>query len=244
MLQIGVCDDDLIFLERAKGCLKALLQERNMEGEIHIFENVEQLKTYIEEGKTLNILFLDIVFQEFQENAKGGNGIFIGKNMNRMLPRCQIVFVTNYDEYCMDVYEVEHRGFIVKTEFEKRLNRTFEILFEQKKLVTFTCKGKSITYAMADICYAERGRRISKIVPFDVTREDGQVINQSFEEVCRQLSGKNFVRCHNGYVVNLCEVKTYMADGFLMNNGEFIAISRKYRNPVRDRFLEWQQEWL
>lgn len=242
MLQIGICDDDILFLEKAQKCLRKILQEKKMEAEIHIFENVECLKIFIEqEEKTLNILFLDIVLGE---KVGGVSGIIIGKSINRAIPRCQIVFVADCIEYCMDVYEVEHRGFIIKDEFEKRLNRTFELLFEQKKLLTFPSKGGQITYPAADICYVERGRRISKIVTFYSKGKEGQIINLFFEEVCRRLEDRNFVRCHNGYLVNLNEVKTYTPDGFLMSNGEFISISRRYRNIVRERFMEWQQEWL
>lgn len=242
MLQIGICDDDKIFLKKAKNCLQNLLGEKSLEAEIHLFDNAESLKKYIEqEDKALNILFLDIVFRE---NTEGKNGIFVGKSINRAIPRCQIIFVTNYNEYSMDVYEVEHRGFLVKDEFEKRLNRTFELLFEQRKLLTVYSRGRQFTFAVADICYVERGRRISKIVTFDSNSENGQVVNISFEEMCTRIKGRNFVRCHNGYLVNLQEVRTYTPEGFCMSNGEFIAISRRYRNTVRDHFLEWQQEWM
>lgn len=242
MLQIGICDDDKIVLKKAEGCLQNLLREKSLEAEIYIFDNAKSLINHIEqEEKTLNLLFLDIVLSE---NAEGKNGIFVGKGINRVIPRCQIIFVTNYNEYSMDVYEVEHRGFIIKDEFEKRLNRTFELLFEQKKLLTVSVKGKQLTFAVADICYVERGRRISKIVTFDSNSEIGQVVNISFEEMCIRITGRNFIRCHNGYLVNLQEVRTYTPEGFFMSNGEFIAISRRYRNAVRDRFLEWQQEWM
>lgn len=242
MLQLGICDDDRIFLNRAAKCLNDYYQENQVDFKIHFFESAKSLISYIEQPEnTLNILFLDI---ELDEKAAGEDGISAGRIINRIMPGCQIIFITNHNEYSMDVYEVVHRGFIVKSEFEKRFERALEILVEQNRLLTVSDKGKKITYVVSDICYIERGRRICRIVTADSCRDESSVINQLFEEVCGRIEGSNFVRCHNSYMVNLCQVRTYAQEGFLMSNGEFIPISRRYRNTVRDHFLEWQQKWM
>ncbi len=242
MLQLGICDDDCIFLSRAGKCLEKYYQEKRVNIEIHYFESAQSLISYIEQpGNMLNILFLDI---ELGEKAAGEDGISIGRIINRIMPGCQIIFITNHNEYSMDVYEVEHRGFIVKCEFEKRFERALELLVEQNRLLTVSGRGRTITYVVSDICYVERGRRICRIVTADSCRDESPVINQLFEEICGRIAGSNFVRCHNSYMVNLCQVRTYAQEGFLMSNGEFIPVSRRYRNTVRDHFLEWQKKWM
>ncbi|MGN0294077.1 MAG: LytR/AlgR family response regulator transcription factor [Lachnospiraceae bacterium] len=192
-------------------------------------------------GNELHVLFLDI---ELGKKAAGENGISAGRTINQMLPGCQIIFVTNHNEYSMDVYEVEHRGFIIKSEFENRFERALELLVKHSRLLTVNVKGKNVIYSLADICYIERGRRSCRLIMADSRREENPVIYQPFEEICGRIGNRSFVRCHNSYLVNLCYVRTYAQDGFLMSSGDRIPISRRYRNAVRDRFMEWQGKWV
>lgn len=242
MLQIGICDDDHIFLDRAGKCLEVFFRERNIRAEIYFFDSAESLMSgSLRSGHELNVLFLDI---ELGKSAADGNGISVGRNINQMMPGCQIIFVTNYNEYSMDVYEVEHRGFIIKSEFENRFERALELLVKQSRLMAVNVKGQNVIYSLADICYIERGRRSCRLIMADSGREENPVINQSFEEICGRIGNRSFVRCHNSYMVNLCHVRTYVQDGFLMSSGDRIPISRRYRKAVRDQFMEWQGKWV
>lgn len=242
MLQIGICDDDHIFLDRAGKCLEVFFRERNIRAEIYFFDSAESLMSGgLRPGHELNVLFLDI---ELGKSAADGNGISVGRTINQMMPGCQIIFVTNYNEYSMDVYEVEHRGFIIKSEFENRFERALELLVKQSRMMAVNVRGQKVIYSFADICYIERGRRSCRLIMADSGREENPVINQSFEEICGRIGNRSFVRCHNSYMVNLCHVRTYAQDGFLMSSGERIPISRRYRNAVRDRFMEWQGKWV
>ena len=105
MIKIGICDDDIFFLNRAEKDLKNYITGKQLEAELYLFRDEKQLNDYIQKGNILNLLFLDIVFEQ-------ENGISIARRINHLLPRCQIVFVTNYNEYSMDVYDADHVGYI------------------------------------------------------------------------------------------------------------------------------------
>ena len=54
----------------------------------------------------------DVIFMDIK--LADGNGIQVARNLLRFLPSAQIIFVSGYDDYYLDVYEVEHIYFIKK----------------------------------------------------------------------------------------------------------------------------------
>ncbi len=237
MIKIGICDDDIFFLNRAEKDLKNYITGKQLEAELYLFRDEKQLNDYIQKGNILNLLFLDIVFEQ-------ENGISIARRINHLLPRCQIVFVTNYNEYSMDVYDADHVGYILKNEFSQRLEQTFRHILNQKKFLTLPSNGTQVSVFLTDICYIERGRRICKIVNWNQKQDEERVVQISFDKLESMLTSDCFIRCHHSFIVNLHEVRVYTTGSFTMSNGVTIPISRRYRNAVQDCFLDWQKGWL
>lgn len=60
----------------------------------------------------MHIMFMDIEMSD-------ENGIDLAMEVNRKWPKCQVVYLTNYWSYAMEVYETRHVYYIVKEKFEK-----------------------------------------------------------------------------------------------------------------------------
>lgn len=73
-----------------------------------------------------------------------------------------------------------------------------------------------------------------------MNRQELQLITR-LEEIEQMLSKdlNDFLRCHKSFVVSLNHVTTYSKKEFGMNNGIVIPISRRYKENVNLRFLEW-----
>ena len=117
MLSVYVCDDSPQFASELVG------QIRNMTaaGKYHAsaYTTADQLMTALKSGKIPDIVFMDIEFGE-------ANGIELAREL---FPdgRTQIVFITNYIDYCSDVYEAKHAYFIRKPVTRERLLKALEI---------------------------------------------------------------------------------------------------------------------
>lgn len=236
MLQIAVCDDDIFFLKTAKELLSVYTKENLLDAEILLFELSTELEEFLKNtGNKLDLLFMDIELDAL-------NGIELAQIVNRLRPNCKIAFLTNYLSYATDVYNVAHCHYVIKPEFEQRLDGVFKNFFlgTGGKAVVASVKGKNVIYERQKICYVERGRRSCVIV----TNDNAEKVNTCFEDICSQLEEPLFVRCHNSYIVNLNEVSILRSNGLTMKNGEVIAVSRKYKERVRQCFLKWQEVWL
>ena len=55
----------------------------------------------------MHILFMDIEMSD-------ENGIDLAMEVNRKWPKCQVVYLTNFWSYAMEVYETRHVYYIVK----------------------------------------------------------------------------------------------------------------------------------
>ena len=58
------------------------------------------------------------------------------------------------------------------------------------------------------------------------------------------LTDERFLTCARGIVVNLSHVKDIRKDGFLMDNGEFVPISRRLYPSVKNTYIDFQFEHI
>ena len=95
-LRIGICDDKPEWLEKAGDTVKRCAEQMQKKVEMYFFQNGSELRK--EEHPKMHILFMDI-------EMPGESGIDLAMEVNRKWPECQIIYLTNYWSYAMDVYE-------------------------------------------------------------------------------------------------------------------------------------------
>ena len=90
---------------------------------------------------------------------------------------------------------------------------------KQEKLFVIT-RSRNITIDIKNIVYVESRRR--KVAIF--TRDENLEIYGTMMDMEKRL-GKNFYRCHRGYIVNLACVAEYNTDSITLNNSEKIYMA-------------------
>ncbi|MDO4557059.1 MAG: LytTR family DNA-binding domain-containing protein [Lachnospiraceae bacterium] len=230
-LNVMICDDDPMWIEKSKKYLQDFSKETSSPIQIEISNSKEDLKKY--EGAPIDVLFLDIELGD-------EHGIEIAKAVKDKWGNCQIVFVTNYLFYAMDVYDVEHTYFVIKEQFQQRLPDVFkkvlhELEHREKKLLFHTIENKEIILHADEILYFERNSRITNII----TNRGRFEIRDKINEIAPRLSQLDFVRCHNSYLVYLPAIQEMSNTYLMMENQEKIIISRAYKRHVKEQFLKW-----
>lgn len=231
MWDVLICDDDSVFLE----CLKKSVQKiiGGSIGEVRTFENKEQIIFYISEHPNeINIILLDM-------NLGESSGIEVGKQICEFQPNSQIIFVSGYDGFYLEAYEVEHIYFLKKPLEERKLKKAFDRAFQKldaiKKSVFIVMNKRGIQKInLNDILYFEKDKRKMHIH----TRKECITDYKKFEEIKLQLDFR-FVRCHYSYMVNISQVKKLENKKFYFENGSEVPISKKYYSDVRDEFLDY-----
>lgn len=151
----------------------------------------------------------------------------------------QIIYMTSKIEYCTEVYETRHCGFLLKPIRLERLIRDVQRalrLLEAKKAKGIVVQRGSSLHILSpqSLLYVESHGRVLKIIT------DSEIIEtyDKIDHFSFQLD-KRFLQCHKSYLVNMERVKRYCGDSFLMGNGVTIPISQSRRKTVRQQFLDY-----
>ena len=120
MLEIAVCDDDIADLECAVNMLHKIFTSQKIAYHIEQFASANQM---LENISRIDIGILDISMEEL-------NGIKLGRKLKEKFPDVKLVYITSYEEYCMQVInEVHAFSFLCKPlEYDKLELQILELL--------------------------------------------------------------------------------------------------------------------
>ena len=179
----------------------------------------------------------DVLLTEIE--LRGYNSITIIAQYLKESSPLQIIYMTPKIEYCTEVYETRHCGFLLKPIRLERLvrdvQRALRLLEAKKAKGIVVQRGSSIhILSPQSLLYVESHGRVLKIVT------DSEIIEtyDKMDHFSFQLD-KRFLQCHKSYLVNMERVKRYCGDSFLMSNGTMIPISQSRRKIVRQQFLDY-----
>ena len=113
-MKILLVDDEELQLTRLQNAVEKALTE----GEYLAYTNPVQ--AWAENAdKEIDIAFLDIEMPII-------NGIQLAKNLKRVNPQINIIFVTAYDNYALDAYKLHASGYVTKPVSEQKVREEVE----------------------------------------------------------------------------------------------------------------------
>ena len=160
MYQIGICDDGKNTCAFIEDVVLKYGKKRNVKMDIHVWNSGEELCAYLETGKQLDILYLDI---ELFEVSGIDAGIFIRKQMENHT--MQIIYISGKQSYAQQLFKVQPMDFIVKPIEEEKIEETLalalKIVGRNTKRFEFQL-GKEYYYVpYGDIlCFVSDGRKV------------------------------------------------------------------------------------
>lgn len=241
MIKVAICDDE----KNIRSYLASLIRGQKAECEITEYASADE---YLSSGMGHDLLFLDI---ELEGSAPGMDGNTInGMGMARQIRGMEqikqpvIIFVTGYEKYVYDAFEVEALGYLVKPVNEQKFAEVFsraqdKILSEteqKKKTLLIQYAGANKAIPLDHIYYMES--RKHKVVLYT---KDGELeYYAKIGELEEELRGQ-FCRIHKGYLVNLSCVDEYSRTEIMLTNGDKLPLSKyKYEDFVK-AYLRFMQ---
>lgn len=169
------------------------------------------------------------------------SGISLAQEILSFIPDAQIIFMSGYDAYYEDVYDVNHIYFLQKPVREEALTKALAIAHNhllEAKQNCFYVENKSGRFVVpySKIFIFEKQNR--KII---LRGKEGAEICSfygKFEEILPQLP-THFCRCHNGIIVNMEKTAKISQNSFIMQDGQYVAISRSHRNTALCAFASY-----
>lgn len=220
-MNIAIVDDEKIIREQIKGLI-----EKQMKGccqdicQPDAYETGDEL---LVAGKHFDIIFLDI-------QMEGKDGIETARELRKREEDAVLIFVTGIREYVFEAFDVAAFHYLLKPIEEAKFAEVFARAKEEAKKrkaqgreqLFIRTRNRNITLDRKDILYVEnRGRKVEIHTPGEVIE-----VYAVMKELEEQL-GRNFYRCHRGYLVNMAHIAEYSNGSIRLGNGENIYLAKE-----------------
>lgn len=232
MFQIAICDDDKYLCAELEKQLLKYGQNFQEKVEVEVFYNGQDLWQTMENGYEADLLFLDIRMQYL-------DGIELGKRIRDMLSndRTQIVYISEYDSYAMELFQVRPLHFLKKPLKEKAVTsvvqKAWQLLEKQKQHYCYYSGKNMYKVLVQDILYfSSQGKKITLH-----TKTEEREFYSKLSEVIASLKNFNFISIHKSYFVNFLHITEVRRNEIILTNGETLPISNSKKETVQQFVL-------
>lgn len=233
MLNIVICDDESILLQKVRSKLEEFMGNKNYPYVINTFTSGhELLRSCIKEPGGYQLALLDINIGENED------GFSVAEKLRQVYQdKIMIIFLTAHDEYVFQCFEYSPFAFLRKskleTELEPILERAFIQLSKHKNDVKIfkTMQGER-KIDLAKIMYFERIGRKTIIV----TEEESYETNYQLIQIEEMIKDNDFIMIHRSIIVNMKYIFSIEKDNVVLENREQLPLSRHRIKEVKKAF--------
>ena len=229
MIRIAICDDEA----NTRAYLSSLIRAQSCPCEIVEYASAGDC---LADTQELDLLFLDI---ELAPSGSGLDGMALARTIRERTtgPQPVIIFVTGYERYVFDAFDVGAFQYLLKPVDEEKFAQVFtravaQIGTAREKpgpVLTLQSANASKTVPLDSICYIESSNHKVELHLKDGVFACYAKIGDLEVELQDQ-----FFRIHKGYLVNLSYVDGYSKSEVTLTHGERLLLSKyKYQDFVK-----------
>lgn len=210
-MRIAVIDDERMIRKDLIYYLKALAPDAEIEEADSGYSAVE-----LANAKSFDVFFLDI-------NLGDTKGTVLALMLQKTAPQASVIFVTAYGEYGPQAFELNAADYIMKPFNKERVEKALKKALQQRRINCLD-NEEEIRGGAADQDDGEIGRiaihhdrRVTLLEPEDIVyvestqrnclvscKEGRQYLTSTtLTELGNRLAGKNFMRVHKSFIINL-----------------------------------------
>lgn len=230
--RIAVCDDETVDLKQIAETTKNILVSENIDNIISCYKSSKELMKEILSDEKYDLLLLDVLLPE-------KNGIELASCLREFSYTTPIVFISNDKEMALCGYEVNAVRYLVKPLDAERLREALIYCYEQQKKSKIFISMNNGTYKLMpkEIMYVETSGRGCRISLQDKKLHTSIKIS----ELDTRLREFGFIRCHQGFLVNLCFVRSVKSYELELTDGTKIPISKHRFREVKNTFMSYME---
>lgn len=237
-MNIAIIEDSKQDLSALLALLDELFVRYDFAPRIDTYVSSEDFLAAFEPEK-YDLCFIDIFLP-------GMNGMETAEQIYQLDSGCLLIFLTCTDQYMSRGYHVRALRYLLKPVSMSQLNDILPECIEQatanQKRLTIQINRNDYDIPFSKIYYVTSSARTElhlKDAVYPLTSRT------SFADtVAPLLTDYRFITCSRGIVVNMAHVKKITKDRFLMENGDFVPISRRQFQTANDSFMNFQFEHL
>ncbi len=235
-MKIAICDDERIIAENFELYIKRFMERSSIPFSIDIYTKPTGL---LSSKKEYDLMFLDCQMPEM-------SGLELAKRMRRVFQKRDsdpaIIFVSSYDNFVFDSFEVRPFRYILKNENQEKniykALKAFLETYQKEAFINVPIPRMDTNVMLSDIIYIESDGKYSII----------RLTNNKFFKSTKSISvyedeiaslSENFVRTHRRYIVNLEHISRVSGTVIYFKNGEGAEISRRCMTDFNKKYTEF-----
>lgn len=168
MLRIAICDDDKRFTGELEKIIIKECNELKTAIETEIFFDGKTLLNDIDMHRRYDIIFIDIEMRQL-------DGITTVRKIRENDNKVIIIYVSAYESYCKELFEVNTFRFLQKPIEESRVRlyfkEAYKMLQQEKGIFQFSFNKKVYKIHLEDIIYFESRNRVITVFLSDGSTE-------------------------------------------------------------------------
>ena len=233
MIKIAICDNEYQTAVEIEQWITTISEKRFIEADTDVFSDGEELIHEIERINSYDIIFLDIEMEIM-------DGIKTAKKIRKIDKNVVIIYVSGYEAYAIETFEVNPFRFIVKPVkkemFEKIYLAAVERVTWDDAFFQFKYGKSFYKESLEDIIYFESNRRIINIITVHGNFKFYGKLNEVQERVATAKT--TFLRIHQSYLVNYKYINRLSYDFVEMRNGVRLSISEEKQKMISELYFK------
>lgn len=229
VLHIGICDDEESQRNFLEEQVKFWAQNKEIEVKITCFSSAEAFLFHYELDPTYQILLLDIEMLQM-------NGVELARKIRRENKEIQIIFISGYQEYIADGYEVEALNYLLKPvqslKLYEVLNRALTKLSLAERALIIETGAESVRVPLYAIRYVDVFRNY---VTIHATKE--LRLKTTLSKLAQELD-ERFFRVGRSAIVNLQSIHRVTKTDIFLTDGARVPLPRGYYDKVHQAMIE------
>ena len=242
-VQIALCDDETMELERTEKLLNAYEKKYGAyDFLVQCFESTDALLTAVREGNYVpDLIFMDI-YMPGEEGEIAPLGMETAKKLRDMGSEAEILFLTTSREYALEAFDVEASSYLVKpVQTDKLFSGLKRFLekkeHENKKWILFKSQGRIVRVSLNDVVYCEAHGKRQHICMADGTE---RILNLTMAKIYDMCSAcREFVRVGASYIINLEHIDSLNSQEVNLDTGQNIYLPRGTYHSLREQYFEY-----
>jgi len=236
MYCIAICDENEKFITYMVKIIHEVVKLEKYEIKIYQYTSAEELVFELEDSVQFDLLFID-------DHLKDMNGYEAARMFRSKFEDSVIVFCSS-SMPTDQTFKVAPFRFLLKSYADEIfVEEVDEILREMVRkakdnYILGHYKRKLIKVSTRDVLYIENAKRGSKIVVIPTSKmariKHPIYISQKLSEIEERYD--EFCFAHSSYIVNVSHVYSVEGGGILLDNGEYLSVSRSYYKIFREQF--------
>lgn len=223
-MRIAICDDEPLYHKIILEYLQPYLL-KNSDISVEVFSSGNKLIEAYNSGNRYDLMFLDV-------EMPGLLGVEVAQIVKNIDNSIILIFITAYTRYVKDAFCINAFQCLLKPITREVFNEEFERALncyrKMKSKYSITYNDKTRIFEVKDIAYIETFHRRLRLSTLSENYE--YVGNIGVEE--KRLANYGFIRCHQGYLVNMHCICQMENNCFTLPNQIRIPISKHLKSYV------------